>query len=292
MNKVHQLYYKYFGTYKKEYDSEDLNEEDKNFDNNQYKIPSKKKQKPSIEQPMQLKQLNSNEISKPSWIEGSRKDFDLLIEDVSDSLANKDYKTTLNDVNYDFKKAEEFLLEIGTKKINKNEARDLYNSFIKPDVDLLRKATGKGKGKRNNILEVSNNLESSLFEGIYLHYKNLPKETEFERSIAEGSKFRREKIAEIEREEKNINNELFKEYFTNYQSPSNMYKKLRETEGIRNEDRVYLIKQVLKKMKKKTVRNVPEGNASKIETNEKIIDIVERILYFNQSGQGLKCSAD
>ena len=44
---------------------------------------------------------------------------------------------------------------------------------------------------------------------------------------------------------------MFKEYFTNYQSPSNMYKKLRETEGIRNEDRVYLIKQVLKKMKKK-----------------------------------------
>ena len=74
-----------------------------------------------------------------------------------------------------------------------------------------------------------------------------------------------------------------------------MYKKLRETEGIRNEDRVYLIKQVLKKMKKKkkkTVINVPEGNASKIKTNEKIIDIVECILYFNQSGQGLKCSAD
>ena len=82
---------------------------------------------------------------------------------------------------------------------------------------------------------------------IYLYYKNVPKETEFERSIAEGSKFRKEKIAEIEREEKN--NELFKEYFINYQSPSNMYKKLHETEGIRNEDRVYLIKQVLKKMK-------------------------------------------
>ena len=26
----------------------------------------------------------------------------------------------------------------------------------------------------------------------------------------------------------------------------------------------------------------------KIETNEKIIDIVERILYFNQAGEGLK----
>ena len=42
---------------------------------------------------------------------------------------------------------------------------------------------------------------------------------------------RREKIAEIEKEEKNINNELFKQYFTNYQS--DMYKKLRETEKVK-----------------------------------------------------------
>ena len=150
------------------------------FDPNEYEILSKIKQKPSIEQPMQLKQLNSNEISKPLWIEGSRKD-------VADNLDNKDYKTAVNGVNYHFKKAEKFLLEIGTKKINKNEACDLYNSFIKPDIDLLRKATGKGKDKGNNMLEVLNNIESSLFEGIYLHYKNVPKETEFEKSIAEGS---------------------------------------------------------------------------------------------------------
>ena len=31
MNKTHQLYNKYFNTYKEEYDIEDLNEEDKNF---------------------------------------------------------------------------------------------------------------------------------------------------------------------------------------------------------------------------------------------------------------------
>ena len=42
----------------------------------------------------------------------------------------------------------------------------------------------------------------------------------------------------------------FKEYFTNYRSPSDMYKKLRETEGGRNEDQVYVIKKVLNKMKK------------------------------------------
>ena len=38
-------------------------------------------------------------------------------------------------------------------------------------------------------------------------------------------------VAETEKEEKNINNNLFKSYFTNYQSPSDMYKKIRKTEG-------------------------------------------------------------
>ena len=117
----------------------------------------------------------------------SRRDFDLLIKYVADNLDNKNYKTTINGVDYDLKKAKEFLLEVGFKKISKCEACNLYNSFIKPDIDVLRKATGKGKDKRNNILEALNNIESSLFEGIYLHYKNVPKETEFEKSIAEGS---------------------------------------------------------------------------------------------------------
>ena len=35
----------------------------------------------------------------------------------------------------------------------------------------------------------------------------------------------------MKRKEQNINNGLFKEYFTNYQSPSNMYEKLIETEN-------------------------------------------------------------
>ena len=34
------------------------------------------------------------------------------------------------------------------------------------------------------------------------------------------------------------------------QSPSDMYKKLRKTEGKKNEDQVYTIKKVLNKMKK------------------------------------------
>ena len=69
-----------------------------------------------------------------------------------------------------------------------------------------------------------------------------------------------------------------------------MYKILRKTEDARNENPVYLIKLVLNKMKK-VIENVPGNKTFKIEENEKIINIVERILYFNQqnqSGQGLK----
>ena len=45
-----------------------------------------------------------------------------------------------------------------------------------------------------------------------------------EESIAKRVVLRRARVAKIKREEKNINNKLFKEYFTIYQSPSHMYK--------------------------------------------------------------------
>ena len=68
----------------------------------------------------------------------------------------------------------------------------------------------------------------------------------FERSIAERTKLRRERLDEIKRKEQNINNELFKEYFIDYQSPSNMYKNLSETEGAVNDVRVDPIKKSIK----------------------------------------------
>ena len=51
----------------------------------------------------------------------------------------------------------------------------------------------------------------------------------FARSIVERIKSRKGKLDEIEQKEQNINNELFRVCFTDYQSPSNMYKKLNET---------------------------------------------------------------
>ena len=108
----------------------------------------------NIKQPTQLKHLNPNEISKPLWINISGSGFISLIKDVNDNLDNKDYKTKVGDNNYNLKTAKTFFLEITTKKINKNEARKLYKGLIKPNVDALMHVKGKGKNKRNNILNI------------------------------------------------------------------------------------------------------------------------------------------
>ena len=118
----------------------------------------------------------------------------------------------------------------------------------------------------------------------------MPKKTIVDRNIEESVKLRRRRIAEIEEEEKNINNELFKKYFTDYQSPSDMYKKLCETEGKKDEDQVYLVRKVLNRTKI-SIKKVSEDRKPMIEENEKMINIVEHILYFNQleqKGGGLK----
>ena len=53
---------------------------------------------------------------------------------------------------------------------------------------------------------------------------------EYEESIAERIKLRKQKLDKIKEKEQNINNELFKKYF-NYQSPSQMYNVLSDTKN-------------------------------------------------------------
>ena len=160
----------------------------------------------------------------------------------------------------------------------KKEAFKFYSDLINPDITELKNMKGKGKNKRYNILKVLKNL-NSVFTGVSLHYKDVPKKAMLERSIAEKTKLRRERLDETKRKEQNINNKLFKEYFTDYQSPSNMYKKLIETEGAVNDVRVDIIKKILSKLQR-TVDYVPKDNTFEIQENEKIIDIIERILEF------------
>ena len=83
-----------------------------------------------------------------------------------------------------------------------------------------------------------------------MHYKDECKETIFERSIEERIKLEKEKSDEIERTENNINNQLFKAYFTEYQSPSNMYKNLSKTKRAVNKVWVDSIKKVLSKLQR------------------------------------------
>ena len=116
------------------------------------------------------------------------------------------------------------------------------------DIDALEREKSNSI-KKSNIFETLENI-GARFTGTYLHYKEVPKKAIVEKDIAKSVKLRKRRIAEIEEEEKNIDNKLFKEYFTNYRSPSDMYKKLRESEGEKNEDQVYVIKKVLNKMTK------------------------------------------
>ena len=51
---------------------------------------------------------------------------------------------------------------------------------------------------------------------------------------------------------------MFKHYFIDYQKPSDMYKKLRNTKGEINEDQVNLIKEILDKIKKE-IKNMPKN---------------------------------
>ena len=53
--------------------------------------------------------------------------------------------------------------------------------------------------------------------------------------MAERTQLRRRRLDEIERKEQKINNKLFNEYFTDYESPSNIYRKIREKKDAANE---------------------------------------------------------
>ena len=50
--------------------------------------------------------------------------------------------------------------------------------------------------KKYNVFNILKNV-GSIFTGAYLHYKNVSKETMFERSIAERTKLKRGRLDEI-----------------------------------------------------------------------------------------------
>ena len=128
----------------------------------------------------------------------------------------------MNNKTYNLKNAKQNWMEVTTRKITKIDAKELYNELIQKEIDALERQESQDIKKFN----ISNTLKNvgSIFTGLYFHYKDVPKETRFERNIAQKIKLRTESFDEIKRKEQIINNELFQAYFTDYQSPSSMYK--------------------------------------------------------------------
>ena len=83
----------------------------------------------------------------------------------------------------------------------------------------------------------------------------------------------------IKKKKENINNVLFKEYF-DYSNPDTMIKRLKDAGHEKDKSMV----KNLNKMQK-IFKNVPENKTFKIKENEKVTDIVERILELNSKKQ-------
>ena len=109
--------------------------------------------------------------------------------------------------------------------------------------------------------------------------------TKFEESIAETTKLRRQKLNIIAKKKENINNVLFS-YDFDSSNADIMFKRLRDASDENNKNIVESINKKLTKLKN-IVTNVPKDEVSKVEENEKIIDVVERILELNTE-KGLK----
>ena len=187
------------------------------------------------------------------------------------------------------------LINVKNPNENKETVAEIEDriSYLKDRIkNGCKRKKHKNADETLKIIEeiLDSNKNSQKFFSVASKVHKGKSEPKPEESIAKRVHLRREKAAKVKREERNLKNKLFQEYFIIYQSPSHMYKKLCKAEVERNEDQVYLIKEVLNRMKK-TIENVPENKTFKIEENKNIINTVERILHFNQleqKGQGLK----
>ena len=98
-----------------------------------------------------------------------------------------------------------------------------------------------------------------------MHYKEVPKETIFERNVADRIKSRKQRLDIVNKNKENVNNLLFSDYF-DYSNPDTMIKRLKDVSDGKNKNMVESINKKLNKMKK-IIKNVPENKTFKIEKN-------------------------
>ena len=163
-----------------------------------------------------------------------------------------------------------FLPKRFKKDINKNQKSILLNAMMLFDI-------------RNAIVGLFKNGFIKL-----LRYQST-KKPKSEESIAEITKLRGRRLDEIAQKKKRIDFNLFNYYFK-YSSPSDMYKGLNKADTESNKVKVDFIKDDMINFKK-DIENASKDDVDKIEKMNKIANIPERILYFNnenQEGSGLK----
>ena len=71
------------------------------------------------------------------------------------------------------------------------QKKKLYKELIQKDIDALTREKSNSI-KKHNIQDILNNI-GAIFTSSYLHYKEVPKETMPERSIAERLKLKKRK---------------------------------------------------------------------------------------------------
>ena len=78
-------------------------------------------------------------MQKPLSFKINKKEFDELTEGIHNNQDNNNFKLTI-DRTYDLKNANKFWTDVTTRKITKNEAKELYNELIQKDIDTLEKS--------------------------------------------------------------------------------------------------------------------------------------------------------
>ena len=114
-------------------------------------------------------------IHKPLWLKTNKTESEQLTGgDIYNNQDNNNFKIIINERSYDWKNVKKNWMEVTKCKISKTEAKELYNEMIQKYIDTLTKE--KSNDIRNyNIFDILNN-EDSIFTGLCLHYKNMPKE--------------------------------------------------------------------------------------------------------------------
>ena len=184
------VYNNYIDAYKTNFNNKELTDEDK-------------KNMVSYNRDQRLKSTKkTDEIRKSLWIKINRNDFNSLIQDVYNNLNDNEFKTSVDKKTYDLKNAKNFLLKITTQKIGEKEVLKVYSDLITPDINKLKNTKGRAKNKRNNILNVLENLKS-VFNDNYFHYKDKQSKSESE-DIAERTELKRQRFDEIANKEEKI----------------------------------------------------------------------------------------